>query len=256
MSTSMVRSPSTPLTPHQAADADKADRRAIRRRAVSISAALIPVGFAFGIACTEAGLSAWYAVGFSLLVFTGGSQFAAMGVLRDGGAPASAIASALLLGLRLLAYGVVMTPHFPGPRWKRAFDSHLMIDESVAVGLGAGDPSNIRYGYRWGGLSVFVLWNISTLIGALVGANAGDLIETFGIDAAVPASFLVLVWPRLLDDQQRIIALGGAVIAAALIPLAPPGIPILAAALAAFIGVVRSRRLGGSAVVSSLGAER
>lgn len=205
----------------------------------------MPFAFAFGISCADAGLSVWHAVGFSMLVFTGGSQFAAVGVLRDGGSPTAAIASALLLGLRLLAYGVVMTPHLPGPRWKRALDSHLMIDESVAVGLGASDPSNVRYGYRWGGLSVFVLWNVSTVVGALVGSNAGDLIETFGIDAAIPASFLALVWPRLLDERQRIIALVGAVIAATLIPLAPPGIPILAAGLAAFVGIARARRQDG-----------
>ena len=242
MSTSTVGGPESSFLPRSPTDAGLADRRAIRRRAASISVALTPFGFAFGISCTDAGLSVWHAVGFSLLVFTGGSQFAAVGVLRDGGAPASAIASGLLLGLRLLAYGVVMTPHLPGPWWKRALDSHLMIDESVAVGLGAGDPSNIRFGYRWGGLSVFVLWNLSTVAGALVGSNAGDLIERFGIDAAVPASFLALVWPRLLDKRQRIIALAGAVIAATLIPLAPAGIPILAAALAAFIGIARSRR--------------
>lgn len=245
MSPSTLGGPESPSAPRPSTDAYDDDRRAIRRRAVSISVALIPFAFAFGISCADAGLSVWHAVGFSLLVFTGGSQFAAVGVLRDGGAPASAIASGLLLGLRLLAYGVVMTPHLPGPWWKRALDSHLMIDESVAVGLGASDPSNVRYGYRWGGLSVFVLWNISTVAGALVGSNAGDLIERFGIDAAVPASFLALVWPRLLDQRQRIIALAGAVIAATLIPLAPPGIPILTAALAAFIGIARSRRPDG-----------
>ena len=248
MSTSTVGGPASTPAPHHPADANQADRRAIRRRAVSISVALMPFAFAFGISCADAGLSVWHAVGFSVLVFTGGSQFAAVGVLRDGGAPASAIASALLLGLRLLAYGVVMTPHLLGPRWKRALESHLMIDESVAVGLGAGDPSNVRYGYRWAGLSVFVLWNVSTVAGALVGSNAGDLIEKFGIDAAIPASFLALVWPRLLDERQRIIALVGALIAATQIPLAPPGIPILAAGLAAFVGIARARRQDGRTV--------
>ena len=207
-----------------------------------MAVALIPVGLAFGIACSEAGLSVWHAVGFSMLVFTGGSQFAAVGVLSNGGAPASAIAGALLLGLRCLAYGVVMTPHLSGPVWQRALDSHLMIDESIAVGLAADDSADVRYGYRWGGLSIFVLWNISTVAGALIGANAGDLIETFGIDAAVPASFLALVWPRLLHNTQRRIAILGALIAAVLIPLAPAGIPILAAGLAAFLGIASARR--------------
>ncbi len=242
MSTSSVFGAPSHPEHEMSAESREADRRAIHKRAISIAVALTPFAFAFGISCADAGLSVWHGVGFSVLVFTGGSQFAAVGVLRDGGAPASAIASALILGLRLLAYGVVMTPHLSGPRWKRALDSQLMIDESVAVGLGAGDPSNVRYGYRWGGLSVFVLWNIATVAGVLVGANAGDLIETLGIDAAIPASFLALVWPRLLDERQRLIALVGAVIAATLIPLAPPGIPILAAGLAAFVGIARARR--------------
>ena len=184
----------------------------------------------------------WHAVGFSSLVFTGGGQFAAVGVLKDGGAPISAIASALLVGLRSLAYGVVMTPYLSGPRWQRALDSQIMIDESVAVGTAAKTPGLVRYGYRWGGLSVFVIWNISTLIGALIGANAGDLIETYGIDAAIPASFLALVWPRLQTPEQRPIALVGALIAIVLIPLAPAGIPILASALAAVLALRTSTK--------------
>lgn len=220
----------------------QADRRAIRRRAMSIAVALVPFGVAFGISCSDAGLSTWHAAGFSALVFTGGSQFAAVGVLRDGGTPLFAIASALLLGLRSLAYGVVMTPHLPGPRWKRALDSQLMIDEAVAVGLGASDRSNTRYGFRWGGGAVFVLWNVSTVVGSLIGSNAGDLIETWGIDAAIPASFLALLWPRLLKETQRRIAVLGALIALALVPLAPPGIPILAAGAASILGIANARR--------------
>lgn len=223
-------------------DSLDAERRRLRNRAVSIAVALIPFGFAFGISVSQAGLGPWHAAGFSLLVFSGGSQFAAIGVLNDGGSPASAIASALLLGLRLLAYGVVMTPHLPGPRWTRALDSHLMIDESIAVGTAAQDPSLVRYGYRWGGLSIFVCWNISTMIGVLVGANAGDLIQRLGIDAAVPASFLALVWPRLTDREQLPVGLLGGAIALVLIPLAPAGIPILASGLAAAVSFRRPRQ--------------
>ena len=228
--------------PPDPADPLGSERRALRNRAISIAVALLPFGFAFGISVAEAGLSPWHAVGFSMLVFSGGSQFAAIGVLRDHGSPTTAIASALLLGLRLLAYGVVMTPHLPGSRWTRALDSHLMIDESIAVGTAARDPSLVRYGYRWGGLSIFVCWNVSTLAGVLVGANAGDLIQRFGIDAAVPASFLALVWPRLTNRQQLPVALLGGAIALVLIPLAPAGIPILASGLAAAISFRRPRQ--------------
>lgn len=226
------------------------ERRSLRNKALSIAVALIPFGIAFGISCSNAGLSVWQAAGFSSLVFTGGSQFAAVGVLKDGGAPASAIASALLLGLRSLAYGVVMTPYLTGPIWTRALDSQLMIDESVAVGTAASTPALVRYGYRWGGLSVFVFWNITTVIGALIGSNAGDLIEKFGIDAAIPASFLALVWPRLRDRRQLPIAALGALIALVLIPLTPPGIPILAAGFAAVLGL---REASGASRPSSTG---
>lgn len=239
-------SPTHPLTESTAQD-DPAvhltdERREIRTRALSIAVALIPFGLAFGISCAGAGLSVWHAIGFSSLVFTGGGQFAAVGVLRDGGTPVAAIASALLLGLRSLAYGVIMTPHLRGPRWQRALDSQLMIDESVAVGTAVRTPGLVRYGYRCGGISVFVLWNASTVIGALVGANAGDLILKYGIDAAIPASFLALVWPRLQDREQRPIAALGALIAFALIPIAAPGVPILASGCASVLALRSAHR--------------
>lgn len=235
-----------PLSEPMVQDLSAADltdeRRDIRKKALSIAVALIPFGLAFGISCADAGLSVWHAIGFSSLVFTGGGQFAAVGVLRDGGAPVSAIASALLLGLRSLAYGVVMTPHLPGSRWKRALDSQLMIDESVAVGTATKSPGLVRYGYRYGGISVFILWNVSTVVGALIGANAGDLIQKYGIDAAIPASFLALVWPRLQDRDQRPIAALGALIALILIPIAPPGIPIIASGCASVLALRSAKR--------------
>ena len=230
----------TPTTPEDGSigDAELAsERRELRNKALSIAVALIPFGLAFGISCADAGLSVWQALGFSSLVFTGGGQFAAVGVLRDGGAPIAAIASALLVGLRSLAYGVVMTPHLPGPRWKRALECQIMIDESVAVGTAARSPSLVRYGYRCGGLSVFAFWNVSTILGALIGSNAGDLIQKFGIDAAIPASFLALVWPRLSDREQLRIAALGALIALVLVPIAPPGIPILASGFASVLAL-------------------
>ena len=213
------------------------ERAALRSKAMSIAIALIPFGISFGISCAKAGLPVWQALAFSTLVFTGGSQFAAVGVLGSGGTPATAIASSLLVGLRSLAYGVVMTPYLPKQFWKRALDSQLMIDEAVAVGTAAKDPKNILFGYRWGGLAVFVLWNITTVIGALIGSQSGDLIAKYGIDAAIPASFLALVWPRLQDREQLPIALLGALIALTLTPFVPAGIPIIASSLASLLAL-------------------
>jgi len=195
-----------------------------------------PFGVAFGIASTEAGLAVWQASAFSVLVFTGSAQFAAVGVIGDGGTAISAVAAGALLNLRSLAFGVVMASALQGPWWKRAVWSQLMIDESTAVGSAQSDLRLRRYGYVWGGIAVFVAWNISTLVGAAALSSSGDLVADWGIDAAIPAVFLALVWPRLADRGQLRSALLGAVIALAVLPIAPPGVPILAAGIGVVAG--------------------
>jgi predicted branched-subunit amino acid permease len=227
--------------------ADTSARRAIRRQAISIAVAVSPFGIAFGVACADAGLSPAEAAGFSTLVFTGAAQFAAVRVISDGGSAATAVAAAVLLSLRCVAYGLVMARALNGPRWWRALASQLMIDEAMALGAVQTDPRLQRYGYLWGGSAVFVLWNLATLAGALVVSTGGDLVVRLGIDATIPAAFLALVWPRLADPAQRFVALGGAVIALVLVPIAPPGIPIVAAGAAVlladlpFLSSVRER---------------
>ena len=193
--------------------------------------ALVPFGLAFGVLCVEAGLAWWEAVGFSAIVFTGSAQFAAVGVLGEGGAVAAAVGAGVLLNLRSLAFGLVMAPALRGPLPFRLAASHLMIDEAMAVGTAAATPPLRRYGYLAGGLAVFVLWNASTLVGAVLAAGAGDLVTTFGLDATIPASFLALVWPRLRQRPQLRVAVVGAVIALASAPFVPPGVPILLAGL-------------------------
>jgi 4-azaleucine resistance transporter AzlC len=207
---------------------------------LSIGVSVVPFGLAFGVLCEQAGLSWLQALGFSALVFTGGSQFAALSVLDSGGRWFTAATAGLLLAIRSLAYGVVMAPSFRGSRLRRAALSQLMIDESMAVGTSARYPENREYGYLAGGLSVFVLWNAATLVGAVLLSSAGDLVTTFGFDATIPAAFLALVWPRLRDDAQRSTALVGAVIAFATISFVPAGLPIILAGLA--IVIVRDRR--------------
>jgi predicted branched-subunit amino acid permease len=213
--------------------------RAITRQSLSIGISVAPFGLAFGVACVHAHLSWPQAMAFSTLVFTGGSQFAAVGVLGDGGAPSAAIVAGLLVAVRSLVYGIVMTPVLRGSARFRALASQLTIDESVAVS--AGQPEHDlqarKVGFLACGLSVFVFWNTATLIGAIAFSNAGSFIKTWGIDATIPAAFAALVWPRLLVKEQRRVAIGGAVIALCAIPLVPPGIPIVLASAAVALGL-------------------
>lgn len=205
-----------------------------------MGAAVAPIGVAFGVAAADAGLAPWQASAFSLLVFAGSAQFAAVEILGDGGSVAAAIVAGLMLNLRSLAFGVIMAPALTGPWWKRAARSQLMIDEATAVGAAHTDLNLRRYGYMWGGLAVFVLWNVTTLLGAVALPSPEDMVTDWGIDAAFPAVFLALLWPRLRDRPQLLVALAGGVIALALTPVAPAGVPIVAAAGAAVLGWRRS----------------
>ena len=205
----------------------------------------MPFGVAFGIASADAGLEVWQASAYSLLVFAGSAQIAAVQIIGDGGTAAAAITAGLLLNLRSLAFGVVMAPDLTGPWWKRAAWSQLMIDETTAVASAQRERRWRRYGYLWTGLVLFAVWNLTTLVGAAGLSSSGDLVSTWGIDATIPAAFLALLWPRLSDETQRRTALCGALIAAALIAVAPPGIPIVAAGLGVLAGW--RRRPAGSA---------
>ena len=218
---------------------ERSIRRAIHRQAASITAAVAPFGVVFGAAAATAGLSLLQAIGYSMLVFGGSSQFAAVEILGDGGSVASAATAGLLLNVRSLAFGVIMAPALAGSFWSRAAMSQLMIDESTAVGSARADPRWRRYGYLVAGLGVFVVWNLTTVVGHVAFSGAGDLIDDLGLDAAGPAAFLALLWPRLQVQAQRRTAIAGAVIALALVPLAPPGVPILAAMAGVLFARVR-----------------
>ncbi len=229
---------------------DAAHKRVIHRQAASIVASVAPFGIVFGAAAATAGLSLVQAMGFSLFVFGGSSQFAAVEILGDGGSIASAAIAGLLLNVRSLAFGVIMAPALVGTWWQRAAMSQLMIDESTAVGAAQHEQRWRRYGYLVAGIGVFVVWNLTTMLGHVAFAGAGDLITELGLDAAGPAAFLALLWPRLSSTPQRRTAIAGALIALVLIPFAPPGVPILASMLgvgAARIGSPRDDRVDGSA---------
>lgn len=233
------------MTPPPSRD-DVAVRAGMRRQALSIGTAIVPFGLAFGALAIEAGLQVWQAAGFSLAVFAGSGQFAAVSVVGEGGSAAAAIAAGLLLNVRSLVFGVVMAPDLGGPVWRRALHAQLMIDEAIAVASTGRTSRQRRYGYIAGGLAVFVLWNASTVVGAALAKGLGDLIGELGLDATIPAAFLALVWPRLSDATQRRAAIGGVAVALVAIPLLPPGLGILAAALGVLAARTPRRRRTGS----------
>jgi predicted branched-subunit amino acid permease len=224
---------------------DAAQHRQVIRNSLSVGLAVGSYGVAFGAASVAAGFSPSQTSVSSLLTFTGGTQFAIAGVVAGGGTAASALISGYLLGARNTLYALRLKPLLGVHGWRRALAALLTIDESTAMALGQSNPKLSRAAFWWTAFAVYVLWNTSTLLGAL-GANALGDPARFGLDAAVPAAFLALVAPRLRAGRvQRRVALLGAGIAAVLIPLTPPGIPVIAtcAALAITADVKWLRRL-------------
>jgi 4-azaleucine resistance transporter AzlC len=195
-------------------------------------------GVSFGVLATTAGLTLAQACVMSLLVFTGGSQFAAVGVVAAGGSTGAALGSALLLASRNAAYGVTLAPILHRlPLARRLVAAQLVIDESTAMATAQPDPQAAAGAFWATGLAVFVFWNLGTFVGAAAGSALGDP-AALGLDAAFPAGFIALVAPHLRRPQGRIAAVLGAVIALALIPLTPPGVPIVVAAAAVIPAVL------------------
>ena len=198
--------------------------------ALSLGVATGIGGFSFGVLAVAAGLSAAQACVMSLLVFTGGSQFAFVGVIASGGAATTATASALLLGARNTAYGFSVAPLLPRTLAGRAAASQLVIDESTAMARAQPDPADARGAFYATGIAIFVLWNLGTAGGALLGGELDP--QAYGLDALFPAAFLALLAPQLRQPQAPALALAGALIAVVLIPLTPAGIPVIGASLA------------------------
>jgi branched chain amino acid efflux pump len=196
-------------------------------------------GISFGAIAVSSGFSVLQACALSLLVFTGASQFALVGVVAAGGAPMSGAATALMLGTRNTLYGLKLAALLRLRGARRVAGAQLVIDESTAMAIKPKDPANARIGFFATGLAVFVLWNIATFAGALAGEALGDP-ETYGLDAAVPAAFLALLWPRLTTWRTRATSLVAAGLALALVPVTRPGLPIIAAAGIALLAAVQS----------------
>ncbi len=214
--------------------------RSVRRQSLSVGLATGAYGISFGALSVAAGLTVWQTIALSALMFTGGSQFAFVGVIGAGGSGGSAVAAATLLGIRNGLYGLEVS-RFLGVRgWRRLTAAHLTIDESTAVGIGQDDDRASRLGFWWTGLSVFVLWNAATLAGALVGNALGDP-KRYGLDAAAAAAFCALLWPRLRHREGRIVAAVAVVIALVASTSLPVGVPVLLASGAAVLGLVLPR---------------
>ncbi|MCU1542774.1 MAG: AzlC family protein [Microbacteriaceae bacterium] len=210
------------------------ERRAVIRQGLSVSLATGLYGVSFGALAVASGLTITQASVTSLLLFSGGSQFALIGVLGGGGGVGAAIAASSLLAVRNTLYGLQLTPMLAPKGWWRIPVAQVTIDESTAVAIAQPSRRLGRVGFWVTGVGIYVGWNASTLVGALVGDAIGDP-RQYGLDAAASAAFLALLWPRLTKREPVVVAIVAAGIAAILVPVVPIGLPVIAAALVAVV---------------------
>ena len=220
-------------------------RRVVLRQALSVGVATGAYAISFGALAVAAGLDVWQTCALSALVFTGGSQFAFVGVVAAGGSGAAAVATSTLLGIRNGLYGLQVSRVLGASGARKALAAHLTIDESTAVCLAQDSGPARRLGFWLTGAAVFAFWNAFTLVGAVVGNALGDP-RRYGLDAAAAAAFCALLWPRLRSRDALATAALAIVLTVVTAPRAPAGIPVLVAALAAVVVGAFGRR-GGSA---------
>lgn len=234
--------PDQPLPDARSAVRPSAQKRRIIFRGLGVGLATAAYGISFGALAVAAGFTVWQTCFLSLVMFTGGSQFALIGVVAGGGLAAgpSAIAAAALLGIRNLIYGVRVSALVRPRGMARLVAPWLTIDESVAVAIGPAEANLGRLGFWVTGLAVFVGWNATTLIGAMLGDLFGDP-RRYGLDAAATAAFLALLWPRLRSLTSGSLAVVAALIALLLTPVTQPGIPVLVGALTAAAAAIALR---------------
>jgi 4-azaleucine resistance transporter AzlC len=230
------------------------ERRQILIDSLGVGLATGAYGISFGAIAVAAGFDVWQTCALSLLVFTGASQFALVGVVASGGTPMSGAVTALMLGTRNTLYGLKLASMLRFRGLRRLGGAHVVIDESTAMALKPADPDNVRLAFTATGLSVFVLWNLATLAGAIVGTSIGDT-SVYGLDAAVPAAFLALLWPRLSTVRNRVTAILAAVLAMALVPNTRPGVPVIAAAGVALAAAVANGRTARRRTVAAAGTD-
>jgi len=213
-----------------------AEVRRARRDGLGVALATSAYGVSFGALAVASGLDIWQAAVLSLVMFTGGSQFAFVGVVASGGVAAlpAAIASAALLGVRTVAYGLRMAPIIGGGVARRLLAAPFTIDESTAIALSVESTRARRVGFWVTGIGIYVGWGASTVLGALLGDVLGDP-RAYGLDAAAAAAFLALLWPRLRRFDAVVVGIVAAVVATALLPVVAPGVPVLIAGATAVV---------------------
>jgi predicted branched-subunit amino acid permease len=216
-------------------------RSAIVRDALGIGIASGAYAISFGAISTTAGLSLLQTVALSLLMFTGASQFAMVGVIGAGGSVWAGAATAALLGTRNALYGVRLSSLLGvrGPR--RALASHFVLDETTAMAIARDSYAGSRFAFWATGIAVFTLWNLGTLAGALATHALPDP-KVLGLDAAPPAAFLALMAPRLRAREPIAIALASAAVALLVLQFVPAGIPLLVVAAVVILFGIRRRR--------------
>lgn len=208
--------------------------RQARSQGIQVGVAVSLYGISFGALSVVLGFSIWQTMVLSLVMFSGASQFAVIGILASGGASAggAAVATAGLLGIRNGLYALRMSPLVGPGFFTRALAAQLTVDESTAVAISQSDQQSARVGFWTTALVLYVGWNAATLIGALVGNTVGD-VSAWGLDAVAAAAFLGLLWPRLVSLEPVVVALGAGVLTLVLVPTIPAGFPILIVALVA-----------------------
>lgn len=216
-------------------DASDDGRREVYVAALTLGFTVGLFGVVFGVAAVASGASVGQACVLSLLVFTGASQLSLASEIGSGAGGAAALGGAVLLAARNTVYGLTMSRVIHGPLATRLVAAQLTIDESTAVATAQPTAPRQRLGFWLTGTSVYVFWNLATLVGALAG-SAID-VETFGLDIAIPAGFVFMVWPHLQTHRGALAGLIGATICLALVPFVPAGVPVLGAALAILIGL-------------------
>jgi predicted branched-subunit amino acid permease len=207
---------------------------AVERTSLSVAFTVGLYGAAFGAAGITAGFSILQICLLSLLLFSGASQFAVVGIMGAGGSAVSAIATATLLGFRNALYGLQLAPILKVTGLKRIIASQITIDESTAVSTLQSNDSDRKRAFYLTGFGVYIFWNLFTFLGALGASAIGDP-SVWGLDAAVPAAFCGLVWPRLKDKRLFLISACAIILALLLTPITPAGIPIITTVLLAVI---------------------
>jgi predicted branched-subunit amino acid permease len=217
--------------------------RATVTQSLSVSFTVGLYGVAFGAASIAAGFSLLQTCLLSLLTFSGASQFAVVGVIGAGGSALSAMTTASLLGIRNMLYAMRMAPILKVRGFTKIIAAEVTIDESTGVAIGQESlgAEAMKHGFWLTGIGVYIFWNFFTVLGAF-GAQAMGNPSAWGLDAAVPAAFLGLVWPRLMGNFERSLAASSLILAIVLSPILGAGLPIISTALLAVAFGWQARR--------------